>query len=316
MHIQLRALGFLAVMLIALPTAAWEHEEGLPAPSIQATSKNVITANSIRSEIHGPHVNITYELNNVSNHTVETTLSTYSEPYQWQGYSSDYPSLHFPEFTIRLNGSKLNKNVSTYAWLNGKDITSKLKSASIDPYLISLPEAAQPTSTLKKKRASAWLMSTAFQIREDMAIPKWLIQQNSSWSIKLPAQSASIVSIDYDARPATREVAVNSPDFASVIYRHCNEPTKIKQILASDPGRSMDAVRISEYVLPLQFGDVPLPAAQIRVQTIPSSNGLESLVTLSCGPEDASIEGAPNVPWTNAGHKNMLRILSITAQRK
>jgi len=310
------ALGIFTGILISSPASAWDSEEGRSAPIIHSPLSESITIKSVVSELQGQHVTITYEISNTTNHPIKTTLSTYSEPYSWQGYAADYPDLHFPELRIRVNGVASNKNTVTYAWLNGQDITQKLRMTGIDPYIVSSPEAAQPTANLRYSHAKAEPLSSAFQIRENIAIPNWLIQQNAFWKVTLAGRAVSTLVVDYDARPATREVAVNSPSFASTIYQHCGDPEKIKQLLSSDSLRNQESVRIAEYVLPLQFGNTPLPAAQFSINSMPSHPGLETLATLSCGPEDASITGAPSIQLSNAGYKSSLRILSITAQRK
>jgi hypothetical protein len=300
-----------ATLIVPASARAWDEEMGATAPKLLGQLPFRTTITHVDVALQGHTVSLTYHGQHASTTHQKLVLSSYLLPFGWQGVAADYPDLHFPELTVKVNEHLIAPTPRVTAFFEGKDVTADLRKVEIDPLRVALTEAALIDPRLIRTQSARRLFA-AQSPDADRSYPLWQVAFSQTWTQTNLAVGPLSIQVTYNARPEKRQVNTSSKAFAAAVLAHCGDLEQIMSSLKETGGGPPAAVLIETISVPLQIANVaPLPSFLTVTPAAKTRPGLRLASTLACGPEESSLAGQPAIQSSKTATTSALSVLEI-----
>lgn len=306
--------GLVAFLAFPAFSWAWDEEAGAPAPTLNGRLPSHTGIDRIDLTLRGRNVTLVYHGHQVDKRSQPLVLSSYSPAFGWQGVAADYPDLHFPELSIKVNGRSISSTPHAKALFEGEDVTGELHKAGISPLRVALAEEALIDPLSIRTKETRRLFSTA-TFNADRAYPLWQLLYSQAWKLPGLVTGPFSIQVNYRARPAKSEINTDSKAFSAAILAHCGAPDQVKEVLKDKNGNLPAAVVIESFKVPLQLAN--MAPVETFLATSPSEKprpGLQLAATLACGPEEDSLLGSPSIKSSRTATSSVLSVLEVFVQ--
>lgn len=306
--------GLAAILAFPAISWAWDEEIGAAAPTLNGHLPSHTSIYRIDLALRGHDVTLTYHGQQAGRYPQSLVLSGYSPPFGWQGIAADYPDLHFPELSVKVNGQRISSKPHATALFGGNDVTDELLKAGISPLRVTLAEEALVDPLSIRTKGARKLFSTESS-NADLAYPLWQLLYSQAWKLPGLVAGSFSIQVNYIARPAKREINTDSKAFSAAVLAHCGNLDQVKGMLKDKNGDVPDAVVIETITVPLQLAN--MAPVNTFLATSPSDKtrpGLRLASTLACGPEEASLLGSPSITSSKSVTNSVLSVLEIFVQ--
>lgn len=306
--------GLAAILAFPAISWAWDEEIGAPAPTLNGHLPSHTSIYRVDLALRGRDVTLTYHGQQADKHPQPLVLSRCSPSFGWQGVAADYPDLHFPELSIKVNGQSISSKPHATALFEGEDVTGELLKAGISPLRVTLTEEALVDPLSIRTKGARKLFSTESS-NADRAYPLWQLLYSQAWKLPGLVTGAFSIQVNYIARPAKREINTDSKAFSAAVLAHCGNLDQVKGMLKDKNGDVPAAAVIETITVPLQLANMaPVNTFLVASPADKTQPGLRLASTLACGPEEASLVGSPSIKSSKTVTNSVLSVLEIFVQ--
>jgi hypothetical protein len=305
MEMKSRCMTSAILWVLAAAATAAGSSVGVPLPGLKADEGSNVSARSCSVTLVGDKATVELELAATSE---QPALLIDGPLFGWLGGSEAYPDRHFPELEVDIDGTKVAPEGRFDAFIGGRDISSWIRRAGIDPWAIThSPPVVSP-------RQDPWAMQAlektgAVQRSSDGYLAHWTARR----MVRIPLKAApqQRLQLSYFARPAIMQASPTEVLTDEREAAYCLSPKQMNARLHTR--NDLPPVSIAEYSIATGIDGRAAPRILLTKSPNTASVAAARIITFACGPHGSPIAVAGNLTRrpVQADQAGNVRILEV-----
>ncbi len=244
---------------------AWDDESGVHPAVLLGQIPTSLSISRVDASLANGAVTLTYSLTQSGAMPRPFTLSRFTPAFGWEGVAANYPDKHMPETVMALNGTLIHPQDQTSAWFEGTNISALLRKAKIEALLVAETESALIDPGRLADGRIRKLFSSP-QKSASLAYPLWFVTHQRTWRVPPFTGTSALMSVRYNARPATHQIDVSSRAFDAQLLSHCADPSQVRALIRGMTHQPPETALLAVLSVPLRVANMAPADATLRIQ--------------------------------------------------
>lgn len=287
-----------ALLLLAMPARADDGSAGAVPGRFRAEPARRAMLTSTRIKLDGEQVRVALGVAVRANTAIRLDLPRFA----WLGEAESYPDRQFPELKVDVDGRPVSTAEDFVATVKGRDITSALRAAGVDPFAIAATPPFIEATPGKQTAFDALVASGAVTKAPEGFLAGW----GASRIVRVaPGAGAHVLTYRYTARPALGLDTLASANVRWADYGM--SPGTATRVAARHGLRG--SVVVKRYTVPAVLDGIPPRAVTLRVSREVGA------MTIVCGAGGTALIDPAGEVAVKAGSDGAVHVLRILRPR-